>query len=66
MSNEIIRRLPRDISRCLDHRCPSRNKCMRYISPPVDQYQVYADFSRKKEDTECSSIIPVGESHGIA
>jgi len=46
-----LRRLPADVFRCQNHACVKRETCMRYLSPPHEERQVYA-FKQGSEGCE--------------
>ncbi len=47
-----------DFSKCIDVKCPSRDKCWRYTAP-VSPHQSYSDFGRPEGAQECESFWQV-------
>ena len=48
-----------DLALCLDHACPSAEKCLRHRDTH-DPYGWYVAFERDGEDA-CDSYLPVSE-----
>lgn len=49
-----------DYSLCVDHNCPSKYKCYRYMAEPNEFRQAYSDFSR--EGQKCDYYFPIENS----
>jgi hypothetical protein len=49
-----------DIAKCSSEKCPSREICWRYISPP-DLFQSFSDFEsqRKPNEPRCDFFYPI-------
>lgn len=46
-----------DISMCLNHECPLKDRCYRYIAPVNEHWQSYMDFKYDFEKKECNDKI---------
>lgn len=42
-----------DITMCIDHHCPSRERCYRYTAT-AGKMQSYAEFERKPKALNCN------------
>lgn len=50
-----MRKLPNDISRCMNKECPLKEKCLRYIDIPEGEVGLYSMF--KPEGKNCINQI---------
>ena len=41
-----------DVTLCLNHRCPSKENCYRFMAEP-DDYQSYSNFENSQKDGKC-------------
>lgn len=59
----VIRKLNRDIARCKGVLqgpwvCPIKDTCLRHLSPPVDDWQLYV-IPKMPESGDCDLYMPV-------
>ena len=43
-------------SMCLDHKCPSKKDCLRYMGKP-QTWQPFSDFNRGPQEDKCEYFI---------
>jgi hypothetical protein len=42
-----------DITMCVDHKCPMKATCYRYMAKPDEYAQSYGQFNRRASDQKC-------------
>lgn len=48
-----------DMTKCVDAKCPSKDTCLRWLTPWRPPGQGYADFNRQEDAQKCEHYEPV-------
>lgn len=48
-----------DIAMCKNEECQSKDKCLRYLSIPIEFQQVYVEFKPESGEKNCIYIIKI-------
>jgi hypothetical protein len=47
------------MTKCVDAKCPSKDTCLRWLTPWRPPGQGYADFNRQEDAQKCEHYEPV-------